>query len=80
MRRKNNKNNIMLLGLFGLAFIAFSVCCIVVGFMVFIHAINNPELTLTQNFLWIFESKFRSVSVIGSIVSYLGIIILAHMD
>lgn len=70
---KRNKIKNIILALFGMAFIIFSIGCIVVGCMVFFHAITNPELTLTQNFLWIFESKFRSVIVIGSIITYFGL-------
>ena len=73
---KRNKIKNIILALFGMAFIIFAIGCIVVGFMVFVHAITNPELTLTQNFLWIFESKFRSVVVFGSIISYFGIAII----
>ena len=73
---KRNKIKNIILALFGMAFIIFAIGCIVVGCMVFVHAITNPELTLTQNFLWIFESKFRSVVVFGSIISYFGIAII----
>ena len=73
---KRNKIKNIILALFGMAFIIFSIGCIAVGCMVFFHAITNPELTLTQNFLWIFESKFRSVVVFGSIITYFGIAII----
>lgn len=75
---KRNKIKNIILALFGMAFIIFSIGCIVVGCMVFFHAITNPELTVTQNFLWIFESKFRSVCTIGAIISYFGIAILGR--
>ena len=70
---KRNKIKNIVLALFGMAFIIFAIGCVVVGCMVFVHAITNPEFTLTQNFLWIFESKLRSVVVIGSIITYFGL-------
>ena len=76
---KRNKTKSIILALFGMAFIIFAIGCVVVGCMVFLHAISNPELTLTQNFLWIFESKFRSVVVIGSIISYFGMAAIGSM-
>lgn len=76
---KRNKIKNIILTLFGMAFIIFSIGCIVAGCMVFFHAITNPELTLTQNFLWIFESKFRSVVVIGSIITYFGLAAIGSM-
>ena len=76
---KRNKIKNIILALFGMAFIIFATGCVAVGCMVFIHAITNPELTLTQNFLWIFESKFRSVVVIGSIISYFGMAAIGSM-
>lgn len=76
MRSGKIKNTI--LTLFTLAFIIFALGCVVIGCMVFYHAITNPELTATQNFLWIFESKFRSVCMIGAIISYFGIAALGR--
>ena len=76
---KRNKIKNIILALFGMAFIIFAIGCVVVGCMVFVHAITNPELTLTKNFLWIFESKFRSVVVIGSIISYFGMAAIGSM-
>lgn len=75
---KSNKIKNTILALFALAFIIFALGCVVIGCMVFYHAIANPELTATQNFLWIFESKFRSVCTIGAIISYFGIAILGR--
>ena len=76
---KRNKTKSIILALFGMAFIIFAIGCVVVGCMVFLHAITNPELTLTQNFLWIFESKFRCVVVIGSIITYFGLGIIGSI-
>ena len=76
---KRNKIKNIILVLFGMAFIIFAIGCVVVRCMVFVHAITNPELTLTQNFLWIFESKFRSVIVIGSIITYFGLAAIRSM-
>lgn len=78
MKRNNIKNIIFVL--FGIAFIIFSIGSIVVGCMAIFHAITNPELTITQNFLWIFESKFRSVIVIGPIISYFGLAVIGNMN
>lgn len=77
MKRNNIKDIIFIL--FGMAFIIFYIGCIVIGCMAFFHAITNPELTLAQNFLWIFESKFRSTVVIGSIISYFGFTAIRNM-
>ena len=76
---KRNKIKNIILALIGMAFIIFAIGCVVVGCMAFVHAITNPELTVTQNFLWIFESKFRSVVVFGSIITYFGIAIIGSM-
>ena len=70
---KKDRLKTIILGLVVLAFIVFALISVVIGIMVFFHALANPELTLTQNFLWIFESKFRSVVVIGSIITYFGL-------
>lgn len=70
---KKDRLKTIILILVALAFIVFALISIVIGIMVFFHALANPELTTTQNFLWIFESKFRSVVVIGSIISYFGL-------
>ena len=80
MKRKRNKIKNYILALLGMALIIFAIGCVVVACMVFIHAITNPELTTTQNFLWIFASKFRSVVVIGSIISYFGFVVIGCMD
>ena len=76
---KRNKIKNIILALFGMAFIIFAIGCVVVGCMVFVHAITNPGLTLTRNVLWRCGSKFRSVVVIGSIISYFGMAAIGSM-
>ena len=75
---KKDRLKTIILGLVVLAFIIFALISVVIGIMVFFHALANPELTTTQNFLWIFESRFRSVSVIGLFATYLVIAIFGR--
>ena len=75
---KKDRLKTIILGLVVLAFIVFALIRVVIGIMVFFHALTNPELTTTQNFLWIFESRFRSVSVIGLFATYLVIAIFGR--
>ena len=75
---KKDRLKTIILGLVVLAFIGFALISVVIGIMVFFHALSNPELTATQNFLWIFESRFRSVSVIGLFATYLVIAIFGR--
>ena len=75
---KKDRLKTIILGLVVLAFIVFALISVVIGIMVFFHALANPELTATQNFLWIFESRFRSVSVIGLFATYLVITIFGR--
>ena len=75
---KKDRLKTIILGLVVLAFIVFALISVVIGIMVFFHALANPELTTTQNFLWIFESRFRSVNVIGLFATYLVISIFGR--
>ena len=75
---KKDRLKTIILGLVVLAFIVFALISVVIGIMVFFHALANPELTTTQNFLWIFESRFRSVGVIGLFATYLVIAIFGR--
>lgn len=65
------------LAIFALGVIVFGIICIGIAVAAFVHAFSYPEMTATQNILWIFKSKFRTISVIGAILSYFGIMILA---
>ena len=51
-------------------FVAFGIVCVFIAIMVVFHAFSNPSLTTTENILWIFESKLRTTSVLGMLVSY----------
>lgn len=63
--------------IFALGVIVFGLICIGIAVIACVHAFSYPEMTTTQNILWVFESKFRTISVIGAILSYFGIMILA---
>lgn len=67
----------VMLCIFSLGILVFGLIDIGIAVALCVHAFSNPELTATQNIIWIFESKFRAVSVFGSILSYFGIMIFA---
>lgn len=68
-----------MIAIFALGFVVFGIICIGIAVATCIHAFSNPELTATQNILWVFESKFRTISVIGAIMSYFGIMSFGKM-
>lgn len=67
----------VMLAIFALGVIVFGLICIGIAVVACVHAFSYPEMTATQNILWVFESKFRTISVIGAILSYFGIMVLA---
>lgn len=61
--------------LFCLIFLISAIASVVVGVVTIVHAFQNPNMTTTQNILWMLSYGKNRVIILSMILSYLGMYI-----
>lgn len=63
-----------------IAFLAFAVVDVGICMHAISHAFYNPEMTTTENIIWLFSCRDRTGCIVGLVVTYLMMAILRDKD
>lgn len=57
-------------------FVIFAIVCIFLSIVLVFHAFSNPSFTTTENILWLFESKWKVLSIVGCVGMFISYVVM----